>query len=98
MEKSKLGTPLGDRVLVRQIDTSETKSSGGIIIQEDNMGFRRGVVVEASEGFISNTGAFMKLQVEVGDTVLFGNGFGTRVRLEGNTYYLINESDILMKL
>ena len=93
---SKLGKPLADRVLLKLESVSEKKSSGGIILNQTTQNIQTAEVVEVSDGFIGGNGELIKLSVKVGDKVLINNGSGQKVRLDGQDYFLVRESEILM--
>jgi chaperonin GroES len=93
-----IGKPLADRVLLKLEDISEKKSSGGIILNTSTQTVQTAEVVEVSDGFIGGNGQFIELNVSIGDKVLINNGAGQKVRLDGNDYYLVRESEILMVL
>ena len=93
-----IGKPLADRVLLKLEDISEKKSSGGIILNTSTQTVQTAEVVEVSDGFIGGNGQFIELNVNIGDKVLINNGAGQKVRLDGNDYYLVRESEILMVL
>jgi chaperonin GroES len=86
--------PLGDRILVEPI-ASETKTKGGIIIP-DTAGEKptRGKVIAAGPGARAEDGRLMKLDVKVGDVVLYGKWSGTEVKLDGKDLVIMKESDI----
>lgn len=90
--------PLADRVLVKRVD-SESKSAGGIVIpdtaQEKPM---IGEVVAVGNGKIMENGETRKLDVSVGDRILFGKYSGTEVKLEGGDYLMMKEEDIMAVL
>lgn len=88
--------PLHDRVLVKRSDESEQTSSSGIIIPDTAKEKpQRGSVVAAGEGKKDETGKRIALDVQVGDEVLFGKYAGTEIKLEGEEYLIMHESDIL---
>ena len=91
-----IGKPLADRVLLKLEDVSEKKSTGGIILNQTTQSVQTATVVAVSDGFIGGTGELIKLSVEVGDSVLINNGAGQKVRFDGQDYFLVRESDILM--
>ena len=93
-----LGKPLGDRVLLKLEDVSETKSAGGIILNQSTQSTQRAKVVAVSDGFVVGNGEFISLTVKVGDTVLIMNANGTKIRIEKEDYILTRESEILMVL
>ncbi|MEK9851280.1 MAG: co-chaperone GroES [Candidatus Puniceispirillum sp.] len=87
--------PLHDRVVVRRLE-SEQKTAGGIIIpdtaQEKPM---QGEVIAAGAGARDETGKVQPLDVKAGDTVLFGKWSGTEVKIDGQEYLIMKESDIM---
>ena len=91
-----IGKPLADRVLLKLEDVSEKKSTGGIILNQTTQSVQTATVVAVSDGFIGGSGELIKLSVEVGDSVLINNGAGQKVRFDGQDYFLVRESEILM--
>ena len=87
--------PLHDRVLVRRLDTEE-KTAGGIIIpdtaQEKPM---EGEVLEVGSGSRNENGKLEPLDVKKGDKILFGKWSGTEVKMNGEEYLIMKESDIM---
>lgn len=92
-----IGKPLGDRVLLK-IKNTEKESSGGIILSQSSQTTQTAEVVEVSDGFVGPAGEQINLSVVRGDLVLINNGSGQKVRLDGEDYFLVRESEILMKL
>lgn len=88
--------PLGDRVLVRTIEV-DTKTKGGIIIPDSVKKERpeQGVVVAVGEGRTTNEGKIITPKVKVGDTVLFSKYGPDEIKLDGEEYYILSESNIL---
>ena len=93
-----LGKPLADRVLLKLESVSEKKSTGGIILNQTTATVQTAKVVEVSDGFIGGTGEVIELSIKVGDMVLINNGSGQKVKLQGDEYHLVRESEILMIL
>jgi len=91
-----IGKPLADRVLLKLEDVSEKKSTGGIILNQTTQTIQTATVVAVSDGFIGGNGELIKLSVEVGNQVLINNGAGQKVKLDGQDYFLVRESEILM--
>jgi len=87
--------PLHDRVLVRRVQ-SEEKTAGGIIIpdtaQEKPM---EGQVLEVGSGARDETGKLVPPDVKKGDKILFGKWSGTEVKMNGEEYLIMKESDIM---
>jgi chaperonin GroES len=91
-----IGKPLADRVLLKLEEVSEKKSTGGIILNQTTQSVQTATVVAVSDGFIGQNGEKITLSVEVGNTVLINNGAGQKVRFDGQDYFLVRESEILM--
>jgi chaperonin GroES len=87
--------PLHDRVLVKRIE-QESKTAAGIIIpdtaKEKPM---EGQVCAVGNGTPDETGKIRPLEVKKGDKVLFAKWGGTEVKLHGEEYLIMKESDIL---
>ncbi len=87
--------PLHDRVLVRRVQSDE-KTPGGIIIpdtaQEKPM---EGEVLEVGSGARDETGKLVPLDVKKGDKILFGKWSGTEVKMNGEEYLIMKESDVM---
>ena len=74
------------------------KSTGGIILNQTTATVQTAKVVEVSDGFIGATGEVIELSIKVGDSVLINNGSGQKIKLQGDEYHLVRESEILMIL
>jgi chaperonin GroES len=100
MTQDKLAKPLGDRVLLSEIEVKEQKI-GGIIIpdsvkQED---ITRAVVESVGPGIYTQSGTLIPMNVEVGDEVIIPPYHqGQEIKLGGKKYTLLRESEILMVL
>lgn len=85
--------PLHDRVLIQRLE--ERTTAGGIVIPE-TAGDKpqRGKVMAAGPGKYDN-GTLRKLDVKVGDEVLFGKYSGTEVKVNGQELLVMREEDIM---
>ena len=87
--------PLHDRVLVKRVG-SDQKTAGGIIIpdtaQEKPM---EGEVLEVGSGGRDETGKLVPLDVKKGVKILFGKWAGTEVKMNGDDFLIMKESDIM---
>ncbi|EPC03406.1 co-chaperonin GroES [Litchfieldella anticariensis FP35 = DSM 16096] len=88
--------PLHDRVVVRRVE-EEQKTSGGIVLpgnaQEKPT---RGEVLAVGNGRILENGEVRPLDVKVGDTVIFKEGFGVeKQKIDGEEVLIMSETDIL---
>ncbi len=85
--------PLFDRVLIRRQDSTEEKTTGGIIIPDAAKEKSQiGEVVAVGSGRISHDGSVVAMAVKKGDTVLFGKYAGTEVDKD---LLIVREDDIL---
>ena len=88
-------TPLHDRVVVRRIE-GEEKTKGGLIIPDTAKEKpSEGEVVAVGEGARKDSGELIPMSVKSGDRILFGKWSGTEVKLDGEDYLIMKESDIL---
>lgn len=87
--------PLSDRVLVQRID-GEERTKGGIIIPDSAKEKPlEGEVVAVGPGKVLDNGQQKPMSVKVSDRVLFAKYAETEVKLEGKSYLLLREDDIL---
>ncbi len=85
--------PLHDRVIIERIE--ERTTAGGIVIPETSGDKpQRGRVTATGPGKFDN-GSLQKLDVKVGDEVLFGKYSGTEVKVDGKNLLVMREEDIM---
>ena len=90
--------PLDDRVVVERIEAEE-KTAGGILLPDAAKEKpSRGVVVAVGPGKRLDDGSRAKMDVVVGDEVLFGRYSGNEVKVSGGEYVIMRESDLLGKV
>jgi len=81
--------PLSDRVVVEPI-AAETKTAAGLYIPDSAKEKpQQGIVVAVGKGTKDEP-----TTVKVGDKVLYGKFSGTELKLDGNDYLIMRESDI----
>lgn len=87
--------PLHDRVVVRRTE-SDLKSPGGIVIPDSAAEKpMQGEVLAVGDGKVLDNGERRKLDVKVGDKILYGKYAGSEVKLGGEELLLMREDDIL---
>jgi len=87
--------PLGARVLVKPLEAEE-KSAGGIILPEAAQERpREGKVIAVGPGELNDDGEPMGVGVRKGDIVIYTSYGGTEVKIDGQEYLIVNESDII---
>src|SRR3989344_1362378 len=98
MSKSKKNIiPLGDRVLVQATSGEDKKTASGIIIPEtvDKEKPEIGKVIAVGVGRTNDDGKVIPLKVKKGDTVLFSKFGPDEIKIDGEEYLILSESNIL---
>jgi len=87
--------PLGDRIVVKTIEEEE-RTQGGIYLPDTAKEKpQQGEVIAVGPGRVLENGQRVELEVKVGDRVIFAKYGGTEVKLEGEEYLILRESDVL---
>ena len=87
--------PLSDRVVVKPQEAEETTASGIILPDTAKEKPQEGEVVSVGPGAKTEDGKIIKMDVKIGDRVLFGKWSGTEVKIDGKEYSIMKESDIM---
>jgi len=87
--------PLGDRILVEPIKEEEVAKGGIIIPDSAREKPQEGKVIAMGTGKIDKEGNKVAFNVKKGDIVLMPKYGGTEVKLDGKTYQIMREDDIL---
>ena len=86
--------PLHDNVLVKRTEEEE-KSAGGIVLPGSATEKpSQGEVVAVGPGKKTENGDVSPVGVAVGDTVIFGQYGGNEIKIDGDEYLILSESDI----
>ena len=90
-------SPLADRLVVRLVEGSKTTKSGLILLTDSSsaQGYMKAVVLAAGKGMTNKKGFTKKLDVQVGDQVLFSEYAGTKIEFNNEELYIVNETDVL---
>ena len=88
--------PLHDRVIIKREEV-ESKSAGGIVLTGSAAEkSTRGSVIAVGHGRVLDSGEVKPLDVKVGDSVIFNDGYGVKTeKLDGEEVLILSESDIL---
>ena len=87
--------PLKDRALVKYSEEAE-KSSGGLYIPDAAKEKpQKGEIIAVGPGRITDDGKLQKMDVKVGDIVLFDKYSGSKIFIDNVEYLIIKEEDIL---
>ena len=87
--------PLDDRVLVKQSEAEE-KTAGGIVLPDTAKEKpQRGKIVAVGPGKLLDSGERGSMSVKVGDQVYYGKYSGTEIKIDGEEYVILRETDVL---
>ncbi|MBI5026085.1 MAG: co-chaperone GroES [Nitrospirae bacterium] len=87
--------PLKDRVLVKYSEETE-KSAGGLYIPDTAKEKpQKGEIIAVGAGRVTEDGKLQKMEVKVGDIVLFDKYSGSKITMDNVEYLIIKEEDIL---
>jgi chaperonin GroES len=87
--------PLGERVVLKVLEGEERTKSGIVLPDTAKEKPQTGKVLAVGSGKIMDNGQRVTPDVKVGDKVLFAKYAGTEVKLDGEEYMVLKESDIL---
>ena len=86
--------PIGDRVVLKQLDAEETTKGGIILTSKSQEKPQEAEVVAVGPGKTED-GETVQMQVAVGDKVIFSKYAGTEVKLGEDEYIIVKHGDIL---
>jgi chaperonin GroES len=95
----RLAKPLGDRVLLTEIEGEAQTTASGIIIPDSakTEDVKRARVESVGPGIYTQSGVAIPMSVNVGDEVILPPYHqGVEIKIGGNKYILLRESEILM--
>jgi chaperonin GroES len=87
--------PLGDKVIVKRLEAEE-KTAGGILLPDTAKEKpKRGIVLSVGSGKLLDDGTRGEMQVKKDDEVLFTSYAGSEIKINGEEYIIMDETDIL---
>lgn len=86
--------PLGDRVVIKRLEAEETTKSGIVLPGSAKEKPQEAEVVAVGPGGVVD-GKEIRMEVKVGDKVLFSKYAGTEVKIDGEDYTILRQNDIL---
>lgn len=89
--------PLADRVVIKMLEAEETTKSGIILTSAAQEKPQVAEVVAVGPGGVID-GEKVEMEVAVGDKVLISKYAGTEVKVDGEEYTILRQSDILAKV
>lgn len=87
-------TPLGDRVVLKQLVAEETTKSGIVLPGQNKEKPQQAEVVAVGPGGMID-GKDVKMEVKVGDNVIFSKYAGTEVKMDDEEFIIVKQNDIL---
>ena len=86
--------PLGDRVVLKQLVAEETTKSGIVLPGQSKEKPQQAEVIAVGPGGTVD-GKDVKMEVKVGDQVIYSKYAGTEVKLDEEEYIVVKQNDIL---
>ena len=87
--------PINDKLVVKRLEAEE-KTAGGILLPDSAKEKpKEGKVIAVGEGKLLDSGQRAQLLVKTNDRVLFTSYAGTEIKIDGEQYLILDESDIL---
>lgn len=86
--------PLGDKIVLKQLEAEETTKSGIVLPGQAQEKPQQAEVIAVGPGGVVD-GKEVKMEVTVGDKVIYSKYSGTEVKLDGEEYIIVKQSDIL---
>ena len=86
--------PLGDRVVLKQLVAEETTKSGIVLPGQSKEKPQQAEVIAVGPGGVVD-GKEVKMEVAVGDQVIYSKYAGTNVKLEDEEYIIGKQEEIL---
>ena len=92
---SEVVKPLADRIVVKILSGEETTKGGIVLPDTAKEKPQEGEVIAVGPGRVLDNGQRIAPEIKVGDKVIFAKYSGSEVKIEGEEYLILRESDIL---
>ena len=89
--------PLGDRVVLKQLEAEETTKSGIVLPGNAQEKPQQAEIIAVGPGGIVD-GKEVEMQVAVGDKVIYSKYAGTEVKLDGEEFIVVRQNDLVAKV
>jgi chaperonin GroES len=89
--------PMGDRLVVKPMQSEEKTKSGIYLPDTAKEKPQEGKVIAVGPGRVTDEGKRIAMDVEVGDIIIYTKYGGSEIKIEGEEFIIMRESDILAK-
>jgi len=86
--------PLCDRVVIKQLEAEEKTKSGIVLPSQAKEKPQEAEVIAVGPGGVVD-GKEIKMEVKVGDRIIYSKYAGTEVKIDGEEYIIVKQNDIL---
>ena len=90
--------PMGDRQIVEVLDEEQMTISGIVLPDTAKEKPQRGKILAVGPGARDEDGEYIKMDVEVGDEIIFSKYGGTEIKVGADDVLILRESDVLAKV
>lgn len=91
--------PLGDRVVVKVVEVAEEKTKSGLFVPDTAKEKpQEAEIMAVGPGSLNDKGERVAIDVAVGDKIIFSKYGGMEIKLDGETFLILTERDILAKI
>ena len=87
--------PLGDKVIVKRVEAEDVTAGGIVLPDSAKEKPKRGIVLAIGNGRLLDDGTRSEMQLKKNDEVIFTSYAGTEIKVDGDEYMIMDESDIL---
>ncbi len=87
--------PLADRVVLKQVEAEEVTKGGIVLPGSAQEKPQTAEVIAVGPGGVDKDGKTVKMEVKSGDKVIYSKYAGTEVKLDGEEFIIVKQSDIL---
>lgn len=91
--------PLADKLVVKISEVVEEKTKSGLYVPDTAKEKpQEGEVLAVGPGALNEKGERIPMSVAAGDKIIFSKYSGTEVKIDGETYLILSENNVLAKL
>jgi chaperonin GroES len=87
--------PVGDRVAVKIIKADEVNPAGLIVVHKEDLKQQRGTITAIGVGGTTDQGQPKPMLLKVGEVVVVDLDFGAKVELDGDTFYVFQQDNVI---